>query len=333
MKRIFIILGIAACTFVSCNDVPIPGPKGTSNVYVAGREGNVAKYWKNGVGTNLTNGVNDARAYSIFVSGSDVHVAGSEYYGKNRYRAKYWKNGKATNLTDGSKDADARSVVFFRSNVYVAGHEDHKAKYWKNGVATTLSDAYSYATSIFVSGPDVYVAGYAQDDDYQFQATYWKNGVETTLTDEGGYAHSIFVLGSDVYVSGATTHPSGNSEYATYWKNGVATNLSVGLSSAYSIFVSGSDVYAAGYTAANGPVYWKNGVLTSFDAGGWAYSIFVSGSDIYVSGYASGFNGPHLATYWKNDSPTTLSNVSTSIGHSIFVHEITSVDSYANSLE
>jgi hypothetical protein len=53
------------------------------DIYVAGNENNgtvnIAKVWKNGTPTNLTNGNFNALAYSIFVSGTDVYAAGSEY--------------------------------------------------------------------------------------------------------------------------------------------------------------------------------------------------------------------------------------------------------------
>ncbi len=55
------------------------------DVYVAGYENNgtkdVAKIWKNGVATPLTNGANNAYALSVYVSGTDVYVAGFEYNG------------------------------------------------------------------------------------------------------------------------------------------------------------------------------------------------------------------------------------------------------------
>jgi S-adenosylhomocysteine hydrolase len=64
-------------------------------VYVAGRDGNVATLWKNGVAQNLANG---AVANSVFVSGNDVYVVGYED-GGNGSVAKLWKNGVAQNLT------------------------------------------------------------------------------------------------------------------------------------------------------------------------------------------------------------------------------------------
>ena len=69
----------------------------------------VAKIWKNGVPTALTNGANDARAYSVFVFGTDVYVAGYENNGTKDI-AKIWKNGVASSLTNGTQNAAAYSV-------------------------------------------------------------------------------------------------------------------------------------------------------------------------------------------------------------------------------
>jgi hypothetical protein len=73
----------------------------------------------------------------------------------------------------------------------------NNAVYWKNGVETVLphSAANSFASSIYVSGNDVYVAGYEYDTGQAKYAVYWKNGVEVKLTDGSTetIATSIFV--------------------------------------------------------------------------------------------------------------------------------------------
>ncbi len=70
MKKLFTLL-LITFAFSACNE-SVPEKKVATAVYVAGREGNVAKYWKNGVATSLTDGVNLATAKSIFVSGQDA---------------------------------------------------------------------------------------------------------------------------------------------------------------------------------------------------------------------------------------------------------------------
>ncbi|MBA3673788.1 MAG: hypothetical protein H0W75_02340 [Chitinophagaceae bacterium] len=64
----------------------------------------VAKIWKNGVATSLSDGTKDASAYSVFVSGSDVYVAGKEEAGSITI-AKLWKNGVATSLSTANSGA------------------------------------------------------------------------------------------------------------------------------------------------------------------------------------------------------------------------------------
>jgi hypothetical protein len=53
----------------------------------------------------------------------------------------------------------------------------------------------SYASSIYVSGNDMYIAGYEFNTDQPKYAVYWKNGVEVKLTDgvRDAYATSIFI--------------------------------------------------------------------------------------------------------------------------------------------
>jgi hypothetical protein len=85
-------------------------------MYVAGQLGDFAAFWKNGEAQNLTGGIPYSDAYSIFVSGSDVYVAGYAYnINPNNNNivdrvAKLWKNGVLQNLTDGTRSAIARSV-------------------------------------------------------------------------------------------------------------------------------------------------------------------------------------------------------------------------------
>ncbi|MDR1415599.1 MAG: hypothetical protein LBI96_07295 [Odoribacteraceae bacterium] len=305
-------------------NTPSPATGEPVDVYVAGHFADAlgaytgAVLWKNGVATPLAGGT---VAYSVFVSGDDVYVAGAERVPGLPGVATLWKNGVATALTDGTRDAGACSVFVSGGDVHVAGTENNAdgnpvATVWKNGTAIVLSAAkISFAYSVFVSGGDVYVAGSENR-----VATLWKNGVATPLAG-GVMAHSVFVSGADAYVAridkpGATTIP-------VLWKNGVATPLARDANhvTAGSVFVSGGDVYVTGTAtildnllAENKydsiATLWKNGVPTPLnDATNnmSAGQVRVSGGDVYVAGHEFLPDGYHpVAVLWKNGVPTVL---------------------------
>jgi len=111
-----------------------------NEVFVAGTDDGRATLWKNGVAQTLSSAGSDA--YSVFVSGGDVFIAG---------------------------------------RIYSRGSDDGwRATLWKNGVAQTLSGDDSSANSVFVSGGDVYVAG-ASGISIHSHPTLWKNGVAQSL--------------------------------------------------------------------------------------------------------------------------------------------------------
>jgi len=255
----------------------------STDVYVAGVEGNgtndVAKYWKNDIPGDLTDGTQRGFANSVVVSGTDVYVAGGEQRQLSNAVAKYWKNGVPVVLPDLGQGALAQSVFVSGTDVYIAGwqnkttqldptHTLHTqiATYWKNGVPTELTNgtALSIAYSVFVSGTDVYVAGFACQNVAPncAIATYWKNGVQVQLTNiTATTVSSVFVSGTNVYASG-----NQNNDVAQLWKDGAPVQLS-GVSSgsaANQVFVSGSDVFVGGASLNNSGVptatYWRNGV-------------------------------------------------------------------------
>jgi hypothetical protein len=100
-----------------------------TDVYAGGYENNgtknVAKIWKNGVATSLTNGCNDGFVASVFVSGTDVYAVGWENNKSLNDIAKIWKNGVATQLSSAlTNNSRAFSVRVYGSDVYVAGFEN-----------------------------------------------------------------------------------------------------------------------------------------------------------------------------------------------------------------
>jgi hypothetical protein len=229
-----------------------------NDVYVCGYTGDAfhgyhACYWKNGNITYLPENTRsddywddypvsstDSKAYSIFISGSDVYIAGQETIvrdGGSGISAVYWKNGNEIYLIKGSfagsKNDAANSIFVAGQDVYACGALD--ARYWKNGSSFYLWGSGGYITmanSVSVSGTDIYVAGTQKDGKlYQtafnqlrrFVAKYWKNGQPVNLTDgsKDAYATSIANSGADVYAAGYEEKQAGVRNWvAKYWKNG-----------------------------------------------------------------------------------------------------------------
>jgi len=266
------------------NSIAVSG----NDVYVAGIEGNglqdVAKYWKNGVAFELTDGTNRGFANSVFVSGSDVYVAGAEQ--APTVTAMYWKNGNRVTLPDLGEGSLANSIFVSGADVYVAGWvfkttqldpthvlKTDVAAYWKNGALTTLGDGLtlSVAYSVFVTGGNVYVGGFACQDNGPdcALASYWKNGTPVQVsTDRSTAVSSIFVSGADVYFT-----VNAQNSFGEAWKNQVPLQLTgaSGSSAANQIAVSGGDVYVGGALVNNSAqavaTYWKNGAPVSVTDG------------------------------------------------------------------
>jgi hypothetical protein len=172
------------------------------NIYVAGFEAqssqDVATLWTNGTKTLLTDGTTEGVATGVAVSGSDVYVSGYEIgydANLNHYQvAEYWKNGVPV-ILDKSMDGAATTGIYVSGgDVYVSGSKfvttqtgpatfltESVAMYWKNGAPILLTSGLfqASASSIFVTGSDVYASGsncvvFAPDCG---EAVYWKNGV------------------------------------------------------------------------------------------------------------------------------------------------------------
>jgi uncharacterized protein YjdB len=234
---------------------------------------------------------------SLFVSGSDVYVAGVEISNPGMLcKPKLWKNGVEQSLQVASNITYTwpSAVYVANGSVYVCGPDrvleggvtKGQAVLWKDGVRTDFITDYGaagaqaggLATSLFVSGSDVYVGGGFRQPGIGSPnlATVWKNGAptqyESTMGELPEVVRSVFVLGGDVY-AGGEYGMSGTSPYygmtAMLRKNGVNQALHPadpnGTSNVLAVSAYGDDIYATGSIMANGienPVIWKNGVLS-----------------------------------------------------------------------
>ncbi|WP_420603507.1 Ig-like domain-containing protein [Flagellimonas sp.] len=205
------------------------------DVYVAGSD-NGGTVWKNGeVLYKLGNRLN-----AIFVNGDKVYTAGHELNDQDEPKAMVWENETATDLTAGSGSGDeGLSVHVDKQDVYVAGTKDRVATVWRNGeVLHSLTDGMSsgFAYSIVVSDGKVYTTG----NDGNVAYVSKNKNILYNLT-EGTYdakASSIQVYGEDVYVAGSERIDN-NTGVAKVWKNNSAMDLGDGIfaSNANSIFI------------------------------------------------------------------------------------------------
>jgi hypothetical protein len=198
---------------------------------------------------------------------------------------------------------------------------------------TELSAAGSArAAAVYVSGADVYVAGYL-DDGIQ-KAGYWKNGTWVPLWETTtAAATDIVVSGSEVYVSGYYTDSLDGYTVACYWKNDSAGKVDLYDSATMSgradgIAFDGVDVHVAGTIDDDGgskktACYWKNNaggqVILDLDPTPYSqgYAVAVSGTDVYVAGYY--VDGGLKAGYWENGTWVLLHGTSNAKAFDIVV--------------
>jgi hypothetical protein len=325
MKKLVCIVSffavlIAACNKKSSNSETEPG---NVDVYAAGYElighDNIAKVWKNGIATNLTDGNNSARANAVAVSGPDVYVVGYENDNTGFKYARLWKNGVATTLSDSNAVyAEATAITIAGNDVYIVGQEYtppiSRIVMWKNGIRTVIEESNPNESckpqSIAVFNGDVYIAG-----EFSHSAYFWKNGVGTRLSDNRPTsANAVAISGTDVYVVG--TEKINGKNIATIWKNGISSflpNDSTQDAFATSICIARNDVYVAGTQGwvnrgMSKVKLWKNGSEVNFTSENVRIpngntSVKVVNNDVYVGGT----NGAK-PTVWKNGVPESWSD-------------------------
>ncbi len=243
----------------------------------------------------------------------------------------YYLRSYATN-PEGTAYGSEVSFTTLTPDIYLAGYDAtnssaNAAIIWKNGVRTKLTNGNfsAQAYAVYVSGNDVYAAGYENDGTGALPKV-WKNGVGTILSNVyESYAYNVAVSGNDVYVAGEINGPP--SLTATVWKNGTPMTLNTGTlgSFAMGLFISGSDVYASGNMFTSNseylPAIWKNGTVSYPSAvKGVVQSVFVNNNDVYATGYEL-VGSARIGKIWKNGVAAALVNNSNqSFGNQIIAY-------------
>jgi hypothetical protein len=146
--------------------------------------------WKNKLIDKL---IIDAQSVNKIISSNGIqYILGTNLNGK----ITIWKKEGATIsilISIESINNYPKSFAISGTDTYIVGESEVNGKYvatiWKNGVKTILTDGMlnSNASSVSISGNDIYVAGYISDASNNDTPTVWKNGKEDTSFKFGNF--------------------------------------------------------------------------------------------------------------------------------------------------
>jgi len=319
-----LILYICSCKKLANNQVTANGVYVAGNIELNNPNDIRPVLFKDGVPTQLESG-GWGSAYAVAINGNDVYVGGVAMLSDSfHYYPIIWKNGDVIvqQLPDSTLSGTVNDVQVNSTGVYACGSLYNQSTsrntpvYWKNGTINILPGNNAIATSIFISGNDVYVGGYFMDTVGMlvYRPLIWKNGqIYYQNPSLQAQINSIFVSGSDVYAAGTITDSTSNNNGPAYWKNNVPTILNVDGGTANHIFVKNGDVYVSGslyYTVTNSMVamVWKNGTTTTLAGFGFPAQVQASaflGNDFYSVGYRNNWTTSTI-TLWKNGQDSIL---------------------------
>jgi hypothetical protein len=230
------ISGLAQAAYWKNGQQVILGHSGISHVFNIGLNGSdvycvgdilgpsgtitdSAVYWKNGVPFQLSP-ESSGKALSILFAGTETYISG-QVWSSASDSGVVWKNGDKNWYVIGSVNALALS----QADTFFVGNVGNAPAYWTQSVLHNLNTI-GYATSIAISGADVYIGGDTISSSNTYQAVYWKNDVVTALNNPSMYSSvlGIAVAGPDLYAVG--DYLEGNTYKPAYWKNGTVNKLS-----------------------------------------------------------------------------------------------------------
>lgn len=175
------------------------------------------------------------------------------------------------------KDDNTKLPADKQAILYSVGVKNAKIKLWKDNNSSTIHDSLliSNAFSIYVNESDVYISGIEKNSNNRYVAKVWKNGIPQILTN---------------------------------------LNETITESFAKDIFISKNKTYVVGYETVlgNRARIWIDGIKEELDGGSKGHvsssanAIKISNDIVYVAG-TSGKNGKNIASIWKNNTFTPLS--------------------------
>jgi hypothetical protein len=172
-------------------------------------------------------------------AGVDVYLAGLRFAPPVTV-AMVWKNGATLWRSSGAEFAGAEAVLMAvrglaasGSDLYAVGYGGllaDRPRVWKNGrpqATPRHGTGGANATSVAVSGTDLYVAGWETAGGRK-TARVWKNGESLELPGDPGRSsevHALALAGTDVYSAGNLALETGK---AAVWRNGQAALVGTG---------------------------------------------------------------------------------------------------------
>jgi hypothetical protein len=253
-----------------------------NNVFVVGFENdgkyNFAKYWINGISTNLTglsfNSFGYSLDYAFFYYKKNESVEVYSITKINGDNNDPLFNGKILNLSlDFEAGTNPTKMIINKNTPYYISNGGLGGFYFTSGLDGRSNLIYGNSKAVYrdidFNNNDLYITGNLNNI-----ASYWKNGNLVSLSTSISQAFAMAINGNDIYVAGVI------GANAVYWKNGILNTLptttdQLGNYVPNSISGIGSDIYVVGKNVRGGSnidsyaVYWLNGkinTLSKFDS-------------------------------------------------------------------